>query len=168
MKPRILIMCLRGWTSENWTCSIRKSPKNMPTMQINLLTLQITENPKKYPTVSPTGVPKSTKNHKKSTMGPQGVLLLHPCTIWWPKWCQSRLQGPKMEPKWSTRDPKRRQKSWKLNNNLRKHTIHVFEFWTAFNPANPSNPPSPPNPSSLQITNLLVGRGAGDRGQALR
>ena len=39
------------------------------------------------------------------------------------------------------------------------------------NPANPFNPASlsnPANPSSLQITNLLLARGAGGRGAALR
>ena len=39
------------------------------------------------------------------------------------------------------------------------------------NPANPFNPASlsnPANPSSLQITNLLLARGAGGRGEALR
>ena len=65
---------------------------------------------------------------------------------------------------------------WWLHANLPAN-IGQFYWFNVFNPANLSNPANPfnpaslsnpANPSSLQITNLLLARGAGGRGEALR
>ena len=95
-------------TSEISKFSIQQSIKVMPTIQTYFLTIQMTENIKKWSKMVSEG---GTQNPSKIIQNPSwdlpGFLWVHLCPTWSPKWCQNNPKDLQSEPKWWSKDPKK-------------------------------------------------------------
>ena len=150
-------------TSEISRFSIQKSIKIMSTIQPCFLTLQITENIKKWSKLVSKGGPEIHQKSSKILPGTfQGSLECICVPL-------DHQNGAKMVPRTSKLSDSRTLKGDKVNNIqwqiMSQKGVYFKQCSIDFNPGNPSNPAYPCN---LQISSQLVTRGAGGRGEALR
>ena len=100
MKTNVFIVFLGGWDINIQHILHSKIIKNH-TCNPNMLF--DTSNHRKSRNVMPNGLPWGTQNplkmNENPTWDPSGSSLVHLCSNWSPKWCQSGLQGPPNRPK---------------------------------------------------------------------
>ena len=115
--------------------------------------------------------PKSLKINKNQGWDIQGPYWEHPCTQWSPKWCQTVASRSQNAPKWCPRSIKINKfeckPAWNQISILLicecRFAWTPDHFWKILNDSNPADLSNPADPFWLQITNLLVARGAGGR-----
>ena len=104
----------------------------MTAIQVDFLTLQITETSEKVSKCVPTGVPKSIENHKKinpgTFVGSPECTLAHMITKIVSKWSPRTPKSSKM----TSQDLQEEQTLLDLNANLPGNTDHVFLISTCF------------------------------------
>ena len=138
----------------------------MPTIQTYFLTIQMTENIKKWSKMVSEGGPKI---HQKSSK-------IHPGTFQGSFECicvpLGHQNGAKMAPRTSKVSQNGDPRTLKGNKNQQHpmtnpatKKLYSKQCSLNFNSENPSNPT---NPCSQQVNSQLVTRGAGGRGEALR
>ena len=100
MNTIVFTMFLKGWDINIQHVCHSKIIKNH-TWNPNILL--DTSNHRKYRKVMPNGLQWGTQNRLKIYQNPtwdhSGSPLVHLCSTWSPKWCQSGLQGPPNRPK---------------------------------------------------------------------
>ena len=100
MKTIVFTMFLRCWDIKIQYMFHTKIIKNH-TCNPNMLF--DTSNHRKSRKVTPNGLQWGTQNplkiYENPTWDPSGSPLVHLCSTWSPKWCQSGLQGPPNSPK---------------------------------------------------------------------
>ena len=102
----------------------------------------------------PIGGPWVSPGHQNGAMGSQNG------TLGYPNGAKMEPWGTQMEPKWCPKVPK-----YGVLDSAGDHILEHFPP-RSINPESPSNLESPSNPAVLPV--LLIAKGAGGRGEALR
>ena len=177
MKTILFTMFVRGRdirNQPNFQSTIMKNRACNPTMLFDA------SNHKNYEKVTPKWFQQVTKKTQKIRKNRcwdiPGPYWVHPCTQWSPKWCQTGAPRHQNASKWHPRS--RNINNFECQSASKQFTILLIcecrsgcehiQFLKFFSDSYPADLSNPANPFRLQIRNLLVARGAGGRGEALR